>query len=49
MQLNSRAYEEYHVYLLEFDQQDRIVAITVYFEDEATASSLFGTHDRTPD
>jgi ketosteroid isomerase-like protein len=40
-QTNGRIYRGHHIYLLEFDPDDLLSAITVFFEDQAAADRFF--------
>jgi hypothetical protein len=35
-------YRGHHLYLLQFDQDDLLTAINVFFEDQAAADRFFG-------
>ncbi len=40
-QTDGRIYRGHHMYLLEFDPDDLLTAITVFFEDQAAADRFF--------
>ena len=40
-QTHSRVYRGHHIYLLEFDPDDLLSVITVFFEDQAAADRFF--------